>query len=528
MKLWSKKPFSKKFVVLAVGAVMALTGIALPAMTKAGSGPTRETKAYYDGVKGFDHVTFNSFTGVPGIGDERQFFNGRYADAGSVYSDPMPEVKDGDVLTLQVYVHNNADDSLNASGAGIARNTKVRVALPTGIQKSQQATAYITADNAKPTQVYDTLDFGAANGGSFQLEYVAGSARLKGNYVDTKLSDSVVTTGAPIGTRAADGNLEGCFKQMVYVTIQVKVEMPRYSISKQVRMSGQTSKDWTENKSVKGGDTTQWLVTFKNTGSTPLTAVNVVDKVPAGVTVVPNTVKLINGNYPNGYVYGSNAIQDNGRTINIKIGDYNPDAAGIAYVIYDTTINKPAADVCTAQTLINKAYATPYGFGAIWDDASVTVAGNQCQPKTPVYSCDLLTVDKGDNRKVTASVKYTATPTDTVKLKTVTYNWGDGTTPAVTDQTTKSYQYNKDGTYTVSVKLLFNVNGSDKYAPDTQNCVKTVSFTTPGTPETPETPETPTELPNTGAGSVIGIFGLVTVVSAIVYRLFLSRKVSRN
>src|SRR5664279_3336752 len=111
MKLF--KHFSKRAKLLTLGAVIALTAIALvPAITKAGPGPDRPTKAYSDGVAGFDHVTFNSFTGVPGIGDERNFFNGKYADS-SAYTDPLPQVKDGDVLTLEVYVHNGADPSLN-------------------------------------------------------------------------------------------------------------------------------------------------------------------------------------------------------------------------------------------------------------------------------------------------------------------------------------------------------------------------------------------------------------------------------
>lgn len=752
MKLFRFKHLSKKAKLLSLSALIALTAlVVVPALTKAGYGPGRDTKPYTDGVAGFDHVTFNSFTAVPGIGDERTFFNGKYTDAGTVYSDPMPEVKDGDVLTLMVYVHNGADASLNnlPGNPGVATNTKVRVALPTSIAKTQQATAYVSADNATPGTVYDTMDFGAANGGSFALEYVPGSAHVKGNYIDTQASDSIVTTGALVGTNALDGKVKGCFKEMVYVTLKVKVKMPQYNIEKEVRMKGQTSADWAENKAVKVGDTTQWLVTFSNTGATPLKNVNIIDKVPVGMTVVPGTIKLINGNYPSGYVYPANALQDGGRTINIMIGDYNPDAAGVGYVIYDTTIGKPTADICTTHNLVNQAFATPQGFGAIWDDASVTVPGNDCTQPKPVYSCDDLTVTKGDNRTVTATVKYTAkdgatyknttlvwgdgkqnvitgttgthtyaadgtytvkanmlfsvngvdkapavnpacsktvtfsttsktpsvkiekmveksvvnvneefkytvkvtndgevdltnvkvhdTPADgsniklvsangvgsisgntwsytipslkvgesksftltakvtaytegnlvntacvnavevnpsepnkdddcasvpvTVKkpvtpvyscdaltltaganrtltakvdytgkdgasLKMVTYNWGDGTTPLVTDKTTATHTYGSDGTFSVSLKLLFSVNGTDKYAADNQNCVKSVTFTTPTPPV--EKPQTPQVLPDTGAGSVIGMFGIVTVLSAIGYRLFLSRRLANE
>ncbi|HEY5138524.1 MAG TPA: hypothetical protein VIJ25_04310, partial [Methylococcales bacterium] len=351
------KHLIKKTRLIVVGAVFALSAfVAVPAIVHASAGPNRETKAYYDGVPGFDHVTFNSFTGVPGIGDERNFFNGHYSDAGSVYADPMPQVKQDDVLTLEVYVHNNADSSLNdvADHRGIATNTKVRVAIPSTIAKAQQATAYISADNALPQTVYDTMDFSAANGGLFQLEYVPGSAHLHGNFLDTKLSDSIVTTGAPVGTDALDGQLKGCYKQMVLVTLQVKVEMPNYSLVKQVRMKGETKTDWTKLKAPKAGDTVQWSLFFNNVGKTPLDHVIVLDQVPAGLTVVPGTVRLVNTLNPGGYVFPDTAIIDKGRTISLDIGSYNP-AAG-AYVYYDTTVDKPGATACQAFTLTNKAY----------------------------------------------------------------------------------------------------------------------------------------------------------------------------
>ena len=48
-----------------------------------------------------------------------------------------------------------------------------------------------------------------------------------------------------------------------------------------------------------------------------------------------------------------------------------------------------------------------------------------------------------------------------------------------------------------------------------------VTVTPPVTPQTPQTPEV---LPNTGVGSVIGLFGLATLVGAAIYRRILSRK----
>jgi uncharacterized repeat protein (TIGR01451 family)/LPXTG-motif cell wall-anchored protein len=515
MKLFNH--FSKRAKLLSLGALIALaavTAFALaPATSIAGPGPNRPTKVYSNGVAGFDYPTFDSFTNVPGIGNEENFFNGKYPTTGSVYSDPMPEVKDGDVLTLEVYVHNGADPSLNASGTGIAKNTQVRVALPSGVAKNQEATAYISADNAQPKTVTDTLDFGAANGGAFSLEYVKGSAHIQGNYINASLPDSVVTSGATIGTDALDGQMKGCFQQMVYVTLQVKVNMPEYSLTKQVSVKGKTS-TWAKSDNVVAGDTADWMLTFKNNGETPLNSVAIADQVPAGLTVVPGSIKLTNGNYPNGYTFPDSAVIDNGRTISINIGNYNPGI--LAYITYQTTVNKPGADVCSPETLTNKAFATPSGFGAIWDTASVTVPGNSCQ-QTPVYSCNLLTLSQS-GRTVNASVDYSAQ--NGVSLKTVTYNFGNGANSVITtDKTTQSYTYPSVGTYHVTATLTFNVNGADVTGITSQSCAQPVSFTTP---------TTPTALPNTGTGDTIGVVIGAIVAGTVAGRLFLSRKLARR
>ncbi len=379
MKLF--KRFSKQ-TKLTLAAVLALCAVAIPAAVFATSGPARATKVYSNGVAGFNYVTFDSFTNVPNIGDERNFFNGLYPGS-TAFTDPLPQVKDGDVLTLEVYVHNGADPSLNTAAGqpGIARNTKVRVALPSGIAKSREATAFISATNAVPGTVFDTLDMSAANGGSFEVDYVPGSAHVKGNFIDSALSDSVVTTGATIGSQALDGNVKGCFQQLVLVTLKVKIKMPEYSLAKHVRFAGQTSADWQKNVDAKAGDDEQWLLTFNDNGSTALNAVDIVDQVPAGLTVVPGSVKLINPNYPSGFTYPASAIQDNGRTVHVNIGNYNP--GNNAFVMYDTTVNAPAATVCSPFTLTNKAFATPQGFGSIFDTATTQVAGNTCQNTPP-------------------------------------------------------------------------------------------------------------------------------------------------
>lgn len=348
-------------------AVVAAATLIAPVTVHAGFYPAdRQTYTCItpDNCPGADHITFNSFTNNPVAGDERPFLAGSIN--GANVQDRM-KVKDGDVIVVRAYVHNNADATKMGSVAKtVAKNVNIKVLVPTASQNDTNMVGFISADNASPKSINDTMSvYGDRN---FTLEYVKGSAEFTHkpdgvNQVTTKLSDNIVT---PSG--ASLGDITGCFAYSGWVTLEVKVNMPT--------------------------------------------------------------------------------------------------------------------------------------------------------PVTPVYSCDLLTLTKGENRKVTASVAYTAK--NGASFKTATFDWGNGTTPFTTSNTTASYQYSKDGTYTIVAKLLMSVNGTDTVV-NGEGCAKQVTFGSTTPPVTP-----PTELPNTGAGSVVGVIAGVSAVSALAYRLVLSRKLARR
>lgn len=361
-------------------ALISAVAVALP-------GDSRPTKPYSQGVAGFDYVTFNSFTGVPNIGDERNFVTGKIAGAAGGFYDPMTKLRRGDEVLVRVYIHNGADESLNESGEGIARNVKVRATLPNGSQTNHTIVGYVSADNAQPGTVADELKMNAENGGSFELEYIPGSTQLTVN----DANGNPVTTGLPDGITSANGislgDIEGCFEYVHLVTFKVKVNSPRYSVAKQVRFDGSGPGNWKENVDAKPGDKLDWKIEFKNLGDTQLNNVKIVDEVPAGMTVVPSTVELVSPNNPNGYKYPDNAIQANGRQINIDIGDY---AAGSnAFVYFKTTVDgtdSSALKECEVTVLNNRAFATPEGYGAVVDNATATVGPfGECDtpPETP-------------------------------------------------------------------------------------------------------------------------------------------------
>lgn len=208
----------KKASIIAVATVM-MSVTALTASVSA--------IPYTSTHPGLDRPAFNLYTGVPGEGDETDFLRGKEeTNSGSSTTNVQSACDNGTRYTLRVYVHNIANQTLNngGSGPGVARDTKVRVALPTQNTASNfNMSSVISASNA--TTVSDGMTITCANGKKVKLSYVSGSAKQFTGHTGTKaISDTVVTTGAKIGTIEPDGNVWGCFGQRVWVTLVVKVE----------------------------------------------------------------------------------------------------------------------------------------------------------------------------------------------------------------------------------------------------------------------------------------------------------------
>lgn len=156
----------------------------------------------------------------------------------------------------------------------------------------------------------------------------------------------------------------------------------------------------------------------------------------------------------------------------------------------------------------------------------------------PFYSCDILNVTALPNRRVDTSVVYTAINGAT--LSSVSIDWGDLSAPSVSStSTTASHTYQKDGMYGILATLNFNVSGSIQ----TDYCWSLVDITTPGAPTPPATPPptppahvkapvtkavaTPgkgaTTIPNTGPGSIAGLFAGVSAFAGTAH-YFVTRK----
>jgi len=209
--------FLPKSLKLTVAVGLATLLIATPFMVNASWSPARPVLDWNNPAEryGFDHPVFNSYINTPVYGDERTFFDVRDASVPSTTSGgfvDQVDVDNGQELVLRTYVHNNANQTLNASGAGIAHDTQVRVVLPTAQENTLRALSYISASNATPQAVSDTVDL--VNDVPFAVEYVPGSAQAFTNAVPNgyQVADSIVNGGAQVGYTGANGEVPGCFE----------------------------------------------------------------------------------------------------------------------------------------------------------------------------------------------------------------------------------------------------------------------------------------------------------------------------
>jgi uncharacterized repeat protein (TIGR01451 family) len=495
-----------KKLIAGVMALAVVAGVGSGAI--AGFGPNRPIKVWSPTTDAFDHVTFNSFTNVGnGIGDERDFFRGNQVGVGTGWTDPVNDLKQDGEVEAKIYIHNGADPALNDApgNPGIARNTKVRVTLPTGTAQSQQATAFISADNAQPGEIFDTLDMRGANNGFFELSYVAGSGKLHKDGQVSSLSaaqeQQMITTGVNLG------DIKGCFEYVQEITFKLKVKMPNYSIAKNVRFEGQGPNDWKENLNVQSGQTVEWKITVMNTGKTVLEDTRVQDQIPVGLTVVPGSVRLIdNANPVPGFQYDASAVQGNGRELDVLMSDYLPGSGG--HVMFKTKVDSADKLACGVNKLVNNAYATPKGFGAIRDDASVTVERVCEAPKVSTAECKMVTIEKLGGRKVRVNVA--TTESGNVQRKNVVYDFGNGTSKTSTNLS-EEHEYTVNSA-TVKVKVNFTVDGQAKDGVTSPACEAKVDFAAP------------TELPSTGAGSVTAIFAAAAAAGAVAYRVYAVRR----
>lgn len=163
--------------------------------------------------------------------------------------------------------------------------------------------------------------------------------------------------------------------------------------------------------------------------------------------------------------------------------------------------------------------------------------GPQCQAPVDIkeakYACDALTLRTISAEKRQYAFDLTYTETEGAKLKTVDYDFGDGTskTNLTPEQAkTQEHTYAKAGPYTIKTTLHFSVDGQVKEA----KCQVSLTASEEPCPYNPSYPKgdsrcqppvtPPTELPKTGPMDMIfGGLGVSSIVAAGYY-WFMSRR----
>lgn len=433
-----------------------------------------------------DYITFNSITNNPVIGgDEKDFVGIREVGSNANWTNNM-KVQNGKEYYVRIYVHNNAASNLNL----VAENVVAKLNVPTTTAKTVTVQGQVSASNAKPNTVWDEATFSSDN--DFNLAYISGSALFENNGMGTtKLPDSIVNnTGAKLGYDKLNGKIPGCFQYAGYVTVKVKAQVNQpqektdIDLAKTVRNKTNGEKTWVETVNAKSGDTVQFQIHAKNTGSAGIQNLVIRDILPKGLNYVAGSTKLYNTSNPKGLKVSDNIIQNSG----INIGSYQPN--GDAFVRFDATVSaEQDLPVCGENTLTNIAQASNQKIVKN-DTASVKVTKKCETPKNPAYKCEALSLNiiRKDEKQITyaADTKYSIKDTEFTGTKYVVKNSkGQIVVEKVINGGTKfeiTIPNNVNEKYTV-ISTVITKNGENSNV----NCEK--SFETKASTPTPVKPE---------------------------------------
>lgn len=346
--------------------------IVVPAIVFA-YGPDRPTYTYDHPA---DHITFNSITDNPNVGDERNFVRIKEDGTSANYGKTVA-LTPGKTYDVEVYYHNNAATNLGL----VATNAALRMEIPGVVNAGGTANinGYISADNATPGTVYDTATATNSTAGAIAIDYVNGSAKFTSNGLinGTTVPDTLFTTGAKLGYNAQDGKVPGCNQYAGYVTFKFTVNQPNFTVQKQISVDG--SKTWGTTATTTPGSTVQYRVIYTNTGTTQQDNVTLKDTLPTNVSYVPGSALVSNSVTAGKYQATSDGITTTG----LNIGSYGPTSN--AYFKFSAKVADESALACGVNTLVNTARATTSG-GYKESTATLTV-NKTCTPPTKITVC---------------------------------------------------------------------------------------------------------------------------------------------
>lgn len=410
-----------------IAGALALVIIAVPVAALA-YGPQRPTFDWNtpEGVRGSTTgPVFNSFTNIPGYGDERNFVRlSEAVDANPIddsYSDDLTTAA-GKAYWVRMYVHNNANPSLNCApehrdatgkclqidpgSPGIAVNTRVRLDFDKGRANGHDVKGYVSADNAAPQEVWDEGVL-RNNDYKFRLEYVPGSAKVLNSAqpnVLRPLSDEIAgANGTQIGYQEMNGAMPGCEEFITRVYVKVVVKAPVIKVTKQAFKSG--TQELLDDKTVAPNTPITWKIRFFNIGNDVANDLTVRDELPAGANLEANSLKLYTNNQ-NGVVQGSENENTFFNQGGLNLGNYAPLTDQEKASDVDSgllTFKVTIKDDKKSCELVNRVFARVPDDKEVTDDSRVIIDRNGNQPG---YGCE-------EVKPAVAQPKPTARPTPT-------------------------------------------------------------------------------------------------------------------
>jgi len=435
-------------------AVIIAAAIIIPAAAFAW-GPDRPT---FTGKDPAPYVTFNSITDNPQVGDERNFV--RIRETGTTNYGDNVALTPGKVYDVSVYYHNNAKTSLNASGAGIAHNAKLKMEVPGVVEAGVNAafTGTISASNSNPGSVWDEAYGKNSTNGQVALRYVSNSAKFvsNGKINGQTLPDTLFTTGASLGFDSQNGDVPGCNEFSGYVNFQIRVDQPNFNVVKKVSVDG--GKTWEDSVKAKPGASVDYYISYQNTGTTQQDNVLVRDILPQGVAYTANSTKIKNST--TGGVF-KDTIEGIAGSNGLNAGSYQPKGN----VAYQFSAKLPSEDAlkCGTNSLVNTARVTTNA--GYKEDTATVIVDKECKPPVVKYVCDALKVDQIDRTNFKFTTAYSV---QNAMFKSVTYviKNANGTVVDTKTSTSNTLNYTQAtaGSYTVQATVTFTVDGTTKTA----------------------------------------------------------------
>ena len=327
-----------------------------------------------------DHVTFNSMTDNPEIGDESNFVRVRKVGSQDKFSNNVT-VEPGSEYEVFVYYHNNASAKLNdGDHRGIAQNVRLRMDKITDRLEAGHAAVIkgtISASNATPKEVWSTSYLHAKE--TVSLRYVPNSAKLSnsGSLNGSTLNDDALfgkDGGTFLGyTKNYWGAIPGCNEYAGYVKFRIKADKAGFTGEKMA--SKENMNDYRTEITVAPGETIDFKLRYKNTGTTIQRGVSAYDLLGTGMTAIPGTTFL---KTPRSAGFEKENLFKNG----FNIGDYN--AGEEAFITYKVKFSEDEKIFPCGDTVTYNNSAVAVLDTTIHSKVKVTVHRDCAdKPKTP-------------------------------------------------------------------------------------------------------------------------------------------------